>query len=107
MRLPSPIRLVRWVVRTDRLRLTNGASRAVGAPQGPESGTLRGAGAHRRSTRKDGPARMWNRLLDRIAPLMDEDISDLDRRDGVGTRSAHERIAENQPARNGSVAPRR
>jgi hypothetical protein len=27
---------------------------------------------------------MWNRLLDRIAPVMDEDTSDLDRRDGVG-----------------------
>jgi hypothetical protein len=28
---------------------------------------------------------MWNRLLDRIAPLMAEDVSDLDRRDGVAT----------------------
>jgi hypothetical protein len=27
---------------------------------------------------------MWHRILDRIAPMMDEDVSQLDRRDGVG-----------------------
>jgi hypothetical protein len=27
---------------------------------------------------------MWQRILDRIAPVMEEDLSELDRRDGVG-----------------------
>lgn len=34
---------------------------------------------------------MWQRLLDRIAPVMDEDLSELDRRDGVGGQVADSR----------------
>ena len=34
---------------------------------------------------------MWQRILDRIAPVMDEDLSELDRRDGVGRPVADRR----------------
>lgn len=30
---------------------------------------------------------MWQRLLERFVPLMDEDVSSLDLRDGVGASS--------------------
>jgi hypothetical protein len=33
---------------------------------------------------------MWHRLIDRIAPMMDEEPSHLDLVDGVGTRSEKE-----------------
>ena len=33
----------------------------------------------------EGSMDMWQRLLERFVPLMDEDVSSLDRRDGVGT----------------------
>jgi len=38
--------------------------------------------------RKDALANMWNRLMDRIAPMMDEDLSPLDLADGIGQRVA-------------------
>jgi len=44
---------------------------------------------------------MWNRLLARIAPLVDEDVSELDRRDGVSTRAHQAPATDNQPARQG------
>lgn len=28
---------------------------------------------------------VWNRLLERVAPMMEQDVSGLDRLDGVGT----------------------
>lgn len=34
---------------------------------------------------------MWQRILDRIAPVMEEDLSELDRRDGVGGPVAERR----------------
>ncbi|MFC8504196.1 hypothetical protein ACFUC1_17695 [Pedococcus sp. NPDC057267] len=36
---------------------------------------------------------MWQRILDRIAPVMEEDLSELDRRDGVGGQVADSRSA--------------
>jgi hypothetical protein len=42
---------------------------------------------------------MWNRLLDRIAPLMAEDVSDLDRRDGVAAPAADQPAPDTLPAR--------
>ncbi|NYG05669.1 hypothetical protein BJ986_000156 [Phycicoccus badiiscoriae] len=30
---------------------------------------------------------MWQRLLERFVPLVDDDVSSLDRRDGVGVSS--------------------
>ena len=48
-------------------------------------GTVGDAGSERRRPpRKDGLVPMWQRILDRIAPVMEEDLSELDRRDGVG-----------------------
>ena len=41
---------------------------------------------------------MWQRILDRIAPVMQEDLSELDRRDGVGG-SAVERGSRSVPVR--------
>jgi hypothetical protein len=35
----------------------------------------------------EGSMDMWQRLLERFVPLMDEDVSSLDRRDGVGASS--------------------
>ena len=32
----------------------------------------------------EGSMAMWQRLLERFVPLMDDDVSALDRRDGVG-----------------------
>ncbi len=34
----------------------------------------------------DAVASRWQRLLGRVAPMVDEDLSELDRRDGVGQR---------------------
>ena len=88
------------VVRTVGVEATNGASRGAWPPADVESGMLRGAGPDPRpSTRKDGPVRMWNRLLDRIAPLMAEDVSDLDRRDGVAAPAADQPAPDTLPAR--------
>ena len=52
----------------------------------------------RRPPRKDGLVTMWQRILDRIAPVMEEDLSELDRRDGVGG-SAAERGSRSVPVR--------
>ena len=51
-----------------------------------------------RPPRKDGLVTMWQRILDRIAPVMQEDLSELDRRDGVGG-SAVERGSRSVPVR--------
>lgn len=45
---------------------------------------------------------MWQRILDRIAPVMDEDLSELDRRDGVGSaRPARTRRTVSEHSRTG------
>ena len=58
----------------------------------PSCETVGDAGSERRRPpRKDGLVPMWQRILDRIAPVMEEDLSELDRRDGVGRAMAERR----------------
>jgi hypothetical protein len=47
---------------------------------------------------------MWQRILDRIAPVMGEDLSGLDRRDGVG-RPVTESPSTSEPVRNETGRP--
>lgn len=49
----------------------------------------------------EGSMDMWQQLLERFVPLMGEDVSSLDRRDGVGASSAS---VPNLPRRVGSPA---
>lgn len=46
---------------------------------------------------------MWQQLLERFVPLMDDDISSLDRRDGVGWATG--RLLNTSASASDSTAP--
>ncbi|GAB3435932.1 hypothetical protein GCM10027517_05370 [Phycicoccus ginsengisoli] len=78
LRWPRVHRTV-WAIRP------TGDPGASGVRAVPDHGTVEDSRRERRHRHgKDGPVSMWHRILDRIAPVMAEDVSELDRRDGVG-----------------------